>query len=114
MKEGFRCFSKILSKTSKERMIRLIQIGTRVGAICDADEEVNLFGYGIYVGEEIPPKGVTFLGIDLNSIGRKNPKIVLDNGDIVWGCQCWWGPEEEIKQAIGGRKVNIVPVPSIK
>lgn len=90
----------------------MAKVGDRVGAISHADNDtVYMFGYGIYQGEEIPPKGVTIFGIDLNSIGRKNPKIVLDSGDIVWGCQCWWGPEKEIKQAIGGRKVNIVPVP---
>lgn len=91
----------------------MIKIGARVGTICDADKDtVNFFGYGTYVGDEVPPKGVCFFGIDLNSIGHKNPKIVLDNGDVVWGCQCWWGPEEQIKKAIGDKKVNIVPVPS--
>ncbi len=26
-----------------------------------------------------------------------NPKILLDSGDVVWGCECWWGPEAEVK-----------------
>lgn len=21
------------------------------------------------------------------------PKIVLDDGQVVWGAECWWGPE---------------------
>ena len=25
---------------------------------------------------------------------QSNPKIVLDNGDVVYGCQVWWQPEE--------------------
>jgi hypothetical protein len=24
--------------------------------------------------------------------GRRNPKIVLEGGGVVWGCECWWGP----------------------
>ncbi len=32
--------------------------------------------------------------------GHKNPCIKLDNGDIVWGRECWWGPEEEIKAQV--------------
>lgn len=23
-----------------------------------------------------------------------NPKIILDNGETVYGCQVWWGPEK--------------------
>lgn len=23
-------------------------------------------------------------------LGRKNPKITLDDGSIIWGCECWW------------------------
>lgn len=42
----------------------------------------------------------------------KNPRIKLDNGDVVWGAQCWWGPEEQVKNAIEGQEVIIVPVPS--
>jgi hypothetical protein len=25
---------------------------------------------------------------------NENPCIYLDNGDIVWGFQCWWGPKD--------------------
>lgn len=75
--------------------------GMRVGAIQDADQQVvNLFGYGVYNGDE----PCEMLG------GMPNPKITLDNGSVVWGCQCWWGPEEAIKSKVGDRKVNIVPV----
>lgn len=27
----------------------------------------------------------------------RNPCLELDNGDTVWGMECWWGPEEEIR-----------------
>lgn len=24
--------------------------------------------------------------------GAPNPKITLDNGDVIWGYECWWSP----------------------
>lgn len=21
---------------------------------------------------------------------HKNPKITLDDGKVIWGCECWW------------------------
>ncbi len=80
--------------------------GSRVGAIRNADKEtVYLFGYGTYEGDEVPPVEV---GGFLTEIGIENPKIVLDNGKVVWGCQCWWGSEEKTKRVIGNRKVEMV------
>lgn len=63
----------------------------RVGALLSAnDEEVALLGYGEHLGDV----SCSMLG------GMKNPCIKLDNGDTVWGFQCWWGPEERIKREI--------------
>lgn len=77
--------------------------GERVGAIQKADEhEVFFYGYGTYQGEEIPPTGF------LNEIGAKNPKILLDNGDVVWGYECWWASEAKVKSMIGNRKIVMV------
>jgi len=82
------------------------EIGQRVGAMRDADkDEVRMFGYGVYSGDEIPP--VEFM----MSSKMTNPKITLDNGSVVWGYQCWWGDEESVKEAIGKRQVVTVPVP---
>lgn len=72
----------------------------RVIAVRDANkEEINIFGYGEYVGEMPCP--------ELCDI--PNPKIVLDNGEVVWGYECWWGDaerfEKEVKQ---GRTINVV------
>jgi len=77
--------------------------GIRVGAIRDSDSKnVNLFGYGVYLGNEETEI--------MKGFAMANPKIQLDNGQIVWGYQCWWGPEEQIKKHIGERHVNVVPV----
>lgn len=74
------------------------EIGSRVGAIRDANKDVvNFFGYGVYDGSVEHP-----------DMGFPNPRITLDDGDVVWGCECWWGPEDKIKDTIGERKVVIV------
>lgn len=87
------------------------QIGDRVGAIASADDEtVRLYGYGVYLGEEVPPPGIQLWGLDLHELGHKNPMIQLDGAKIVWGCECWWGPEVKIKQIIGHRKVTWVDI----
>ena len=72
----------------------------RVGAIQSADvSEVRLLGYGVYLGDEIHPV-----------LKFPNPKIRLDNGSIVWGCECWWAGEEETKKIIGDRKIVEVSI----
>lgn len=80
-----------------------VEIGDRVGAIQKADKEtVYLYGYGKYAGREVPPEEV--------GLPVPNPKIELDNGGVVFGCECWWGPEKKIKNAIGGRSVVLVDI----
>lgn len=34
----------------------------------------------------------------------KNPRIVLDNGGVVWGCQCWWGAPEKVRERFSPAK----------
>jgi len=71
--------------------------GKRVGAMLSADKatrQVNLLGYGVYVDDEVPPP-------DINpalNVGIPNPKIVLDNGEVVWGMECWWGSENWFRE----------------
>ena len=75
-------------------------IGQRVGAILSADKNVvYLLGYGVYDGDMRHPE-----------LGFPNPRITLDGGGHVWGCECWWGPEAMIKEKIGDREVvHVVP-----
>ena len=74
--------------------------GDRVGAILEADSEiVYLIGYGVYDGD-----------FDHPDWGFLNPRITLDDGRVVWGCECWWASEKQIKEFIVDLKVVIVPV----
>jgi hypothetical protein len=90
------------------------EIGQRVGAISNSKgDTVYMFGWGTYQGEEVPPVGTPGpFGMDASQVGP-NPKILLDSGDVVFGCQCWWGAEEVIKRKIAPYKnVEMVPVPA--
>ncbi len=69
------------------------QQGMRVGAIAGTNlkpDTMSWFGLGTFLGDE----PCEMLG------GMKNPKIQLDTGEIVWGIQCWWGPEAQILEQI--------------
>ena len=58
----------------------------------------KLFGYGMYVGDSVPTESIGFMGEILKEEGIPNPKIVLDNGQVVYGCECWWGDEEVVRK----------------
>lgn len=146
--------------------------GSRVFAVLAANqEEIQLLGFGTYMGDEVRPGGDQFSQADLDMAinvikeGEKrpldikvmydtlvergeltreqadrecaagearaakdrerpieerakelllrmarNPKIELDNGDVVWGYQCWWGPEERWPEIAKGRTVHDVRI----
>jgi hypothetical protein len=44
-------------------------------------------------------------GMDLN------PRLDLDDGGTVWGCECWWMPEAEFDKFAGSRTVVLVSEP---
>jgi hypothetical protein len=79
-----------------------VQLGDRVGAILEAKgERVEFLGYGVYEGvKSIGGEAAGWLAEIGRELGHSNPCIRLDNGDIVWGCECWWGSEERIKQEL--------------
>ena len=88
----------------------MTKVGSRVGAILSGGEEgIKFLGYGVYVGDEVP-EGAAGLGEELKEHAIANPKIELDDGSIVWGCECWWGPEEKIRETLEGQTVIEVSI----
>jgi len=103
----------------------IIKHGERVFAVLSATtEEVALLGFGVYVGDEVPPEpmGVVrsifqattweeFDRVVAQDTGQAtdpavrppNPKLVLDDGSVVWGPECWWGSEEAYPKFLGTR-----------
>ena len=83
----------------------------RVGCIISADsEEVKFLGYGEYAGNEVPSAEAVGLCHILRVTGRSSPKIVLDSGEVVYGCECWWVPEDIVKSAFSQRKIVTVSI----
>lgn len=73
--------------------------GARIGAMLGAAKEtkrVSFLGYGVYEGDETPPPEIN---PTLNN-GRPNPKLVLDNGKVVWGMECWWGDAAKFEELL--------------
>lgn len=80
-------------------------------AIRNADEtHAYIFGVGKYEGDEVPPADTGGFGRLLHESGIPNPKLVLDNGDVVWGCECWWGPEDASRDRLGDREIVHVSI----
>ena len=89
-----------------------METNKRVGAVCSMDKKVlRLFGYGVYEGDFVPENDdVKLMGLPLSKMGLENPRIKLDNGDIVWGCECWWGEEDIVKGLEKDRTVEIISI----
>lgn len=83
---------------------RKIPVGARVGALVEANEEsgVQFLGYGTYRGLRLPPREICHMGVPwrLEHGDVKIPRIVLDNGDTIWGCEVHWATENEMRELI--------------
>lgn len=96
-------------------------VGSRVGAILSSDgTTAHLLGFGVYDGHHEPPFGPMGMPKDeyealltqMKDAGQvpadyvhTNPRITLDDGRIVWGAQCWWGPEDAVRKMIDGLQI---------
>lgn len=95
--------------------------GTRVFAVLSADQnEVKLLGHGEYIGDRLlkeeanqnvrGPFGIPIRSIVEMDPEHKNPCIKLDDGKIVWGFECWWGPETRFNEMVKGRAIINVDI----
>jgi hypothetical protein len=72
--------------------------GMRVLAVCKLDrdtKQVVIFGRGVMTGAEVPTGAVGQIAERLISETSLNPRILLDTGEVIWGCECWWLPEQK-------------------
>lgn len=91
------------------------QPGDRVGAILSGGQDgYEFLGYGVYVGDEVPQEAVGLMAEGLQELGIGNPKIKLDSGQVVYGCECWWGPEDQIKRTLEGKNVIDVSIDDVR
>lgn len=84
----------------------MAQIGEKVGAILGSndDETIEFFGYGVYECDAIPEEAVGYLAEIVREAKIESPKIKLDSGKVVYGCECWWGSEEHVKEELSKYK----------
>lgn len=82
--------------------------GDRVLAVSHSDHgTLYIFGEGTYMGEMNPgdfsednqPVGF-FAEVAKDIPNYTNPCIKLDDGSIVWGCECWWGLLEGFRKQV--------------
>jgi hypothetical protein len=117
-----------------------LPIGTRVVAVSHNDgKELFVFGRGVFEGYFLPPSiDVTTEVAEIQKqyaiqrtvtpdlpeefpaeharvaliLAESNPRIKLDNGETVWGYECWWSDVETFeKKAVGytlvDRDINV-------
>ncbi len=92
-------------------------IGDRVGAVygCKKDSKtIEFFGYGTYEGLHIPVEAVGFWADCMRDAKAENPRIRLDDGSCVYGCECWWGTISAVEEMMEGREVVYVDINKIR
>ena len=93
----------------------MTKTGDRVGAVLSAKNGVvKFFGYGIYVGDFIPPPNAIGMGPIFHDGGIQNPRLDLASGKSVYGCECWWGSEEAVKKRFEGYIFEEVDIDEIR
>lgn len=75
--------------------------GARVLAVVSIVNNVALvLGEGTYVGDEVPD-ATLYPHLRMFSDNKiANPRINLDSGDTVWGCECWWGDVTQMQKRL--------------
>lgn len=93
----------------------MASVGERVGCIfAKQDEHVAFFGYGVRLPDRIPTEAVGFLADYLRENKRENPCLLLDSGEIVYGCECWWGSEAEVKRLLENKTMHLINIEDIR
>jgi hypothetical protein len=92
------------------------KVGTRVGAILEVnDNDVKFLGFGRYIGDFVPEEAVGFLATFFKETRKPCPKIELDSGKVVYGCECWWEEEGRVKKILSNYdKVENVDIDKIR
>ena len=86
------------------------KVGDRVGAMLSCRDGVaHFFGYGVYEGDFVPEEAIGWLADTAREAKITNPRIRLDTGKTVYGCECWWGGETNI-QATLAEQVQVIEV----
>lgn len=105
-----------MSDAPEQKRRRRPQPSERVYAIVGKrdDGTLGVFGPGVYRGDEVPPADTPGWPGDIGRAGIANPAILLDTGEVVYGCECWWGPEDATLKSIEGAELVTETVASYR
>jgi len=77
-----------------------LTVGERAAAFLkESGTEVWLFGFGSYEGEKVPDPGLGVCFLDA-LVEYENPCILLDSGERIFACECFWTSESDGSQII--------------
>lgn len=73
--------------------------GDRIGAIFgDGGGYFRFLGFGIYDGDvELPEEATGYFSEQAREEGNLVPRLKLDNGDVVYGTECWFDAEDVVR-----------------
>lgn len=104
----FAAIAKEPKPKRKDRNMLNELVGQRVGAFLSVDmEEVLMLGYGVYNGEKPTPTDSPLGGLE-------SPQITLDNGDVVYGYECWWEDEAACQVMVKNYEHQGVPIKVVR
>ena len=94
----------------------MTKVGERVGAIFGSNEDgsISFFGYGVYEGDFVPEEAVGWMADALCHVGATNPRIRLDSGKAVYGCECWWGSENAVTKRLDGAVIVEMDIEEVR
>ena len=90
----------------------LIVPDSRIIAVHRIDEHaITIFGHGVYDGDFlVSPDASGPFAEALRELGRTNPRLTMDSGQVVWGCECWWGAEALLLASFARRGLPVITV----
>lgn len=93
----------------------MIRAGQRVGAILSEDgEAIEFLGFGIYLGKKVPVGAVGPIAEALREFNEPDSCILLDSGQTVYGCECWWNTENKIQSRLQNKPVINIDIDRLR
>lgn len=91
-------------------------VGTRAVAMDSSDKHsVSIFGYGVYIGDEIPDASAEGAQSAMaRMLGVAVPVLRLDDGSTVYSTEAHCGPEEGFSQWVGDRELKMLSIEQVR
>lgn len=94
-----------------------MKVGDRVGAVSGnlPTGAVEIFGFGVYEGEHpVDPLAVGMVAAIHRAAGTTSPRIRLDSGETIYGCECWFDHEDRVRAKLSHFRTEEVSVADVR